>query len=259
MSRKHINSGDGRGNGPDDEYSPINDQASQKSRISRRKRGPSALPSPSYRSSASVPDQSTIAPTSRNSKASSSQQSNKGKIKTFGSVPTVADIDLQALEDCEPPVKLRDLQSVIIQYKALPPETESLYEKMKFIPHAVVPPRLRVSTHTAPPINIILTSLKTAYEADAATPRKSKAPLKDREYMSAYEDPYPTQYLGHLKERVDSVLEMAAWCHQRKVHERQWGAVAHSMLEELSLWPNGWGMRVMNVYVRPQTRVTVMD
>lgn len=56
---------------------------------------------------------------------------------------------------------------------------------------------------------------------------------------------YPPGDLEHMKRRVDRVLNKTAWNHRKKVHEGQWGAVAHSLLEELALWPVGGTLTIL--------------
>lgn len=65
---------------------------------------------------------------------------------------------------------------------------------------------------------------------------------------------YPPNDLRHMKKRVDRVLNKAAWNHRKKVHEGQWGALAHSLLEELALWPVGERLTILNTWVIPAVR-----
>lgn len=134
-------------NGPNDEYSPTsNNQPSQVSRPSRRNQGQKSLQQtiqPSYRSSPTLPGPSTNPPSSKNSKPSS-QHSSKGKKNTFAQAPSVTSITLQDLEQCNPPVKLRSYTAVILEYNSLPPAAADLYEKLQSVPHALIPPTLKV-------------------------------------------------------------------------------------------------------------------
>lgn len=78
------------------------------------------------------------------------------------------------------------------------------------------------------------------------TPRKSKNPPDDQDYLPSDKTPYPPEFLLSLKRRIDRVLMDAMWNEDDVAHERQWGALASQILGELSLWPHKHNIRVLN-------------
>ncbi|KAL8726540.1 MAG: hypothetical protein Q9166_006647 [cf. Caloplaca sp. 2 TL-2023] len=149
--------------------------------------------------------------------------------KTMDQPASTTSIELRFLESCDPSVKQRMPERVRAEYNSIPEEANNLLKALREVPTGVIP-----------------STLEALYESEAATPRKTRdAPLKN-EFMPDDNMSYPPGDLGHMKRRVDRVLNKAAWNHRKKVHEGQWGAVAHSLLEELALWPVGETLTILN-------------
>ncbi|KAL8726659.1 MAG: hypothetical protein Q9166_006581 [cf. Caloplaca sp. 2 TL-2023] len=149
--------------------------------------------------------------------------------KTLNDPPSTVSIELRQLERSNPAVKQRMPPDVIEEYEEIPAQANELLRTLDDIPPALVP-----------------SSLKRSYEDDEATPRKRRKAPNSRQYMLEDEMPYPSSELKRLKKRVDRVLKRAGWNHRKKVHERQWGAVAHSLLEELAIWDTYDDILVLN-------------
>ncbi|KAL8938556.1 MAG: hypothetical protein Q9216_003824 [Gyalolechia sp. 2 TL-2023] len=143
--------------------------------------------------------------------------------KTIDQPPSTTSIPLRFLENCNPAVKQRTLQQVRAQYNMIPDEANKLLRSLRDVPTGAI------------------------YESEADTPRKTKdAPLK-HEFMPGDRMSYPLSDLRHLKKRIDRILDRAAWNHRKDVHEGQWGAIAHTLLEEFALWPVGETVDILNV------------
>ncbi|KAL8910878.1 MAG: hypothetical protein Q9171_003877 [Xanthocarpia ochracea] len=149
--------------------------------------------------------------------------------KTMDQPASTASIELRFLERCTPSVKQRMPERVRAEYHSIPKEADKLLKALREVPTGVIP-----------------STLEAIYESEAATPRKTRdTPLK-HEFLPNDKMSYPPGDLGHMQRRVDRVLNQAAWNHMKKVHEGQWGAVAHSLLEELALWPVAQTVTILN-------------
>ncbi|KAL9639767.1 MAG: hypothetical protein Q9204_000967 [Flavoplaca sp. TL-2023a] len=149
--------------------------------------------------------------------------------KTMDQPASTTSIELRFLERCKPSVKQRMPERVRAEYNSIPKEADKLLKALREVPTGVIP-----------------STLEAIYESEAATPRKTRdIPLR-HEYLPNNEMFYPPGDLVHMKRRVDRVLSQAAWNHMKKVHEGQWGALAHSLSEELALWPVGQTVTILN-------------
>lgn len=172
---------------------------------------------------------------SRNAEKSSknkgkSRSSNKSSQTTFDTAPSIASIKLRDLEESKPRVVKRSFEMIKQQYRSMPGKVEGLYKKLKHIPSGVIP-----------------FELQEAYRSDAATPRKSRDSVSWHDFAQPNQLPYPPCELRRLKLRLDNVLENATWNDQVDAHERNWGALAHTILEEFAVWDVGRRMRIINV------------
>ncbi|KAL8992390.1 MAG: hypothetical protein Q9188_007598, partial [Gyalolechia gomerana] len=162
-------------------------------------------------------------------KSRTSSRSRSRSRKTMDQPASTISIELRFLERCTPSVKQRMPERVRAEYNSIPEEADKLLRALREVPTGVIP-----------------STLEAIYESEAATPRKTRdAPLK-HEFLPDDKMSYPPGDLRHLKRRVDRVLNQAAWNHMKKVHEGQWGAIAHSLLEELALWPVGETVTILN-------------
>ena len=74
------------------------------------------------------------------------------------------------------------------------------------------------------------------YEKDANTPRKSKYPLSQSNYLEAEKTPFPQHCLGGMKSIADRVLKKAQRARAQEAHEGQWGGVVNQLLCEVEVW-----------------------
>ncbi|KAI4277213.1 MAG: hypothetical protein L6R38_005475 [Xanthoria sp. 2 TBL-2021] len=130
---------------------------------------------------------------------------------------------------CTPAVKHVSLQEARADYAPLPSEATKLLDKMKNIPFAVIP-----------------VELQNAYEEAADTPRKSRDPPNPYVYLSAQETPYPPECMQRIKERIDETVHDAKINFESNAHERQWGATASRLINELRQVPYKSKFQVLN-------------
>ncbi|KAL8896778.1 MAG: hypothetical protein Q9207_007541 [Kuettlingeria erythrocarpa] len=164
----------------------------------------------------------------KSSTASRSRSRSRNR-KTMDQPASTTSIELRFLERCDPSVKQRMPGRVRAEYNSIPEEADKLLKALREVPPGVIP-----------------STLEAIYECEAATPRKSKEAPLEHEFLPEDKMPYPPGDLRHMKRRVDRVLHQSAWNHMKNVHEGQWGAVAHSLLEELALWPVGETLTILN-------------
>ncbi|KAL9595272.1 MAG: hypothetical protein Q9219_006548 [cf. Caloplaca sp. 3 TL-2023] len=177
-------------------------------------------------------DASQSETSSRKLMSRSHSRSGKGKqiAKTFDDPKSLHTITISYLAQCNPSVIQMSVRDFRVEHGQLPEETASLLSKMQSIPKGVIP-----------------SDLKSSYEEDAATPRKSKDPPDTSDYLPSHLNPYPPGRLESLKIQVDQTLTDADWNYRMKVHEKQWGALYNELISELRRIKYGQPFRSLNV------------
>ncbi|KAL9123594.1 MAG: hypothetical protein Q9217_006989 [Psora testacea] len=154
----------------------------------------------------------------------------KKGVKRLDQAMSEASIDMAYLATCAPAIRQTDFPSLRAAKKDIPTTVIGLYNKLRNVPHGVIP-----------------SELKELYESDGNTPRKSKDPHLDIDYLPPSKAQFPLETLLRLKKTVDQVYTNAARNHRLGAHERQWGSLVYQLLSEVPMWPGGKDVVVFNV------------
>ncbi|KAM0795840.1 hypothetical protein BDR22DRAFT_919349 [Usnea florida] len=155
----------------------------------------------------------------------------KGQI-TLDKPVSEAGIDMDYLSRCDPAVHLITFRELKMEGVGIPSPVEDLFRKLQGVPLGVIP-------H----------ALKSVYEEDANTPRKSKEPHSESYYLDPEKTPFPRHCLDRMKSTADLVLGKALRAQSENAHERQWGGLVNQLLCEVEAWQKWPGqVVVLNVY-----------
>ncbi|KAL8858817.1 MAG: hypothetical protein Q9178_004734 [Gyalolechia marmorata] len=158
----------------------------------------------------------------------------KSRSKIFEKAKADANIDMKFLESCKPSVHLRT--------------------RMEAIQSGEVPQMVRdlESSLRARPVGFVPSTLKSAYDHESDTPRKSRLPPESHHYLPLDDTKIPSSCVQALKTTVDQVVRMTAWNLKVEAHERQWSMTTVSpLISEVLRWPQSSQAIAINVETCP--------
>ncbi|KAL8712370.1 MAG: hypothetical protein Q9225_006955 [Loekoesia sp. 1 TL-2023] len=192
---------------------------------------PVSLPSRGH--PASIPDlpppSASSAKTPQSRQSSSPSKSKRGE-RMLGQPRPDATIDMAFLETCKPSVTKRTFRELKAAGKLIPEAAQELRQKLLFVPKGLIP-----------------FQLKARYDKDLDTPRKSKDPIHEQEYLDPASTPFTNQQLERLMHTVEEVHRKASTAANIKAHERQWGSIMTQILHEAEGWPEERDAVLLNV------------
>ncbi|KAL8661194.1 MAG: hypothetical protein Q9202_005796 [Teloschistes flavicans] len=133
------------------------------------------------------------------------------------------------LKKCDPPVYLMDKSQILRLKHKVPESVKKLWDMLKAVPAGATIP----------------SALEQKYVDKANTPRQTREPPDEHEYLRSDKDMWTPVQREHLMKFIEHVLEMAHFSGPGP--ECQWGDVVSQILNAFALWEEGELIRSINL------------